>query len=58
MSENFECMFGVFLWGINFQLLVENMADDEKKEAGDKNDPRRLHSFPLIRVSDLFSFIA
>ena len=27
------------------------MADDEKKEAGDKNDPRRLHSFPLIRVS-------
>ncbi|KAL5253771.1 dynein axonemal light chain 4-like [Bolinopsis microptera] len=29
------------------------MADDEKKEAGDKNDPRRLHSFPLIRHSDM-----
>ena len=31
--------------------LVIVMADDEKKEAGDKNDHRRLHSFPLIRVS-------
>ena len=32
------------------------MADDEKKEAGDKNDPRRLHSFPLIRVSYMCQF--
>ena len=27
------------------------MAEDEKKDASDKNDHRRLHSFPLIRVS-------
>ena len=35
---------------LNLTAIFDRMGDEEKKDAGEKADHHRLHSFPLIRV--------